>query len=190
MFVFAYGSLMYEPERPDALRSVRPARLPGLVRRFNKRSRARGCARHLAAEPRDVEGFVDGAHRVSLALGTVPGAGLDGLLLAYAPDAADDVLARLAAREGPGYRRSEVVVEVDGAACAAVTWLTDPDSGLVVELDLAAQARVLAAATPRQRGERALGADYLHGVQRALGAHGLRDPYVDALVGLVTGGDG
>ncbi|HHO53914.1 MAG TPA: hypothetical protein ENK18_24335 [Deltaproteobacteria bacterium] len=184
MIVFAYGSLMYEPELPSAILERRPARLVGHSRRFNKRSRSRGCPLHNAPPGPGVPGFVDGDLRLSLVLGTVPGGHMDGLMLRYDPAHAPKALAQIERREGAAYLRTEVEIHVsDGTSSGALAWLTNPRSPLLVELEPMDQAAILRAATPIQDVDgRARGAHYLLGVQRALAKLQTPDPGIDALV--------
>ncbi len=194
--VFAYGSLLYEPECPEDLLAVRPARLPGWRRSFNKRSWARGCR---AAEVRWPElsapaDFCRADFRQSLVLGTEPdpAGALDGGVLVYPAEVTEPLLARLDRREGydpddrpgSGYHRTWVEVEHlgDGRRDRAITYLTHRE-GPAYAGDLTPEeiARVLLCATPSQ-AERALGVEYLHGVCRALATFERRDPYLDELV--------
>lgn len=187
MIVFAYGSLMYEPELSHAVLERRPARLEGHSRRFNKRARSRGCPLHVAPPVPAVPGFVDGALRLSLVLGTTRGGHMDGMVLRYDPAHATEALARIERREGAAYLRTEVeVLSADGEALLAQVWLSNPRSPLLVDLDLTEQAEVLRAATPiRDVDGRARGAAYLFGVQRALARLQTPDPGIDALVDAV-----
>lgn len=183
LYVFGYGSLMYEPACAHRVLDVATAFLPGHARAFHLRSTARGCPDALCqGEP--VEGFLVDGLRLSLVLGTCPGNGLHGRVHRYAAEHADEVLGTLRRREGDAYEHRLVEVTVDDQVLQAHTFLSRWDHPLSVELSLADQARVLRAATPRLKGERALGADYLLGVQQALGELDLPDPTIDALVDL------
>lgn len=193
LWVFGYGSLMYEPEAPGRLRDLVPATLPGWSRAFNKRSLPRGCPEADALLPAPLPGWSTPDRRVSLCLGTSPspGAAMVGRLLRY--DAADarEVLAALDRREGvdavrPGpqdsYVRAEVTVLVDGRARTAITYLTRTDGVFHAPgLSLAETASILAHATPRTRGDRARGADYLLEAQATLARAGVEDPDLDRL---------
>lgn len=194
ILLFGYGSLMYEPERSDALIERVPARLPGWRRAFNKRSVVRGCPRALARHG-PLDGFLEDDTQVSLVLGLEPGDGLDGMVLRYPAAIADDLLARMHAREGWAPDRPErensyvprhLTVQTRSGPVRALAWVTNPASRRYVALALEQQARVLRHATPvRSPDGRARGADYLRGVGRALDAVGVRDPYVDDLIAAV-----
>ncbi|MGM0576491.1 MAG: gamma-glutamylcyclotransferase [Myxococcota bacterium] len=199
--VFAYGSLMFSPELPDALLRRERARLPGHRRDFNKRSIPRGCPAREARWPglEVPDGFVaDGAHH-SLALGTMPepGAALDGMILTYPRDVEDLLLEHLNRREGvrddrPPEENSYVRVVAPartraGREVEAVTYLSN-DRGRfhTPGLTLEEQARVLLHATPREDRGRALGVHYLLGSHRALREGGVTDAYLDDLVATVA----
>ncbi len=187
MIVFAYGSLMYEPELPDAVLERFPARLSGHHRRFSKRARSRGCPADVAPAVPAVPGFVEHGFRFSLVLGTEPGGQIDGLALRYDPAHADAALARIERREGAAYLRTALPIRAaDGRIVEAWVWLSNPDSALLVDLDVAQQAAVLRAATPtRDVDGRARGAGYLRGVARVLDQLGTPDPRIDALIDAV-----
>ncbi|MBX2803758.1 MAG: gamma-glutamylcyclotransferase [Myxococcales bacterium] len=180
--VFAYGSLISEPELPQHVQRRVVARLDGWHRTFNTRSESRGCP--AAARPRRaaVPGFEIGGDRRSLVLGTAPGGHIDGMLLTYPGAVRAELLARLQRREGPGYRHTQVQVTAGDLPCTAHAWLTAPDSQRRVDLPLEAQAAILAAATPvRDVDGRARGANYLFDVVEALAAVGVEDPELQRL---------
>lgn len=188
--VFGYGSLMYEPELPEALIERRPARLEGVHRWFCKRSRSRGCPARFAPARAPVPGFVDDAgDRWSLALGTQEGGHMDGLALVYPASVQATLLKRLHQREGPGYLGRAVTVFVDGAPLEAAAWLSDPHHESVVDLPMADQATVLLAATPTEDVDgRARGARYLLDLLELLADMGVWDPRMEALGELVRRG--
>ena len=187
--VFAYGSLMYEPELPGALVDRIPARLGGVHRWFNKRSHTRGCPPDYAPDRAAVADFHEDGHRVSLVLGTRNGGHIDGMALMYPEAAQAELMQRLRVREGDGYTPRAVTVAAREREWPAVAWLTDPRSARVVDVDLAMQAEVLLAATPRTDVDgRARGANYLFGVLRSLAALDVWDPRMEALGELVRRG--
>lgn len=186
--VFGYGSLMYEPELADRVVERRVGTLRGWRRRFNKRSISRGCPADRARGP-GLDGWLwEGDLRLSLVLGTEPDpdSAIVGEVLGYPIELAPALLARLRAREGPGYRKEIVTVETDQGPLQAWTWLTDPDSELIVSLDPDTKARVLRTATPTASPDgRARGAEYLRHTVRHLAALGVSDPYLDDLLARV-----
>ena len=200
LMLFGYGSLLYEPERPDALVDRFVARLDGLSRRFNKPSRPRGILRTEASwhgplpELPDEAFVLDDAY-LSLALGTRPGGYIDGEVLVYRDAAAADVMARMHQREGvvlgrdparDHYRCVEVEVRSGTQTTLATSWVSNPGGDWHVEgLTLAQEAAVLRRATPTTPRAHAKGARYLFGVERGLAARTLHDPYISALADAV-----
>ena len=193
--VFAYGSLIDEPEHPDRVRDLAPARWPAHRRRFNLRSAYRGCTHEHALFPHiEVADFSRAGARDSLVLGTAPAPGqtLDGALLHY-DDPDGSTLGALDRREGfdpnapersPYLRRATQVHTTDGTRDAWV-YVTNPTHPRVVELDPITQARVLPHAPPRHDplpGDRPRGAQYLLPLVRWLRAHARPDPILEALV--------
>ena len=191
--VFGFGSLMYEPEHPEALIDAIPAWWPGWRRAFNKRSHARGCDESERRWP-DLPvrpDFRTGTRVLSLALGTEPDPArtLEARVLRYRPEAADDVLAALDAREGydaedphSGYLRDRVTVRTAAGTLEAVVYRTNPHSALYVgDLPPAEAAAILLAATP-STGRRARGVDYLVQAVATLAEIGLHDPDLDVLL--------
>ena len=86
-FVFAYGSLIFDPELPHELINTAPAVLRGWKRSFNKVSHSRKCPANesfAAFEPQDPRLFRDGCY-VSIVLGTSADADAEvhGLALEY-----------------------------------------------------------------------------------------------------------
>ncbi|MBW2257954.1 MAG: gamma-glutamylcyclotransferase, partial [Deltaproteobacteria bacterium] len=144
--IFAYGSLMAEPEWPEVLIRSAPARLAGYRRSFNKRSWARGCNANNQRWPglpiRDV--FVDGDRCLSLSMGTEP-------------DPADRVRARMDLREGyypnrpdeSGYEPTQVTLDLRGSTCEARAYLSNRESQWYQgALSLEETAQLLLHATP------------------------------------------
>lgn len=185
--VFGYGSLMYEPELPGGLDDMVDATLPGWRRAFDKRSEARGCAEADALLPTGLPGWTAPGRRVSLCLGLQADAGahVAGKLLVYRPDVATRVRAALDGREGVqddrdpllnGYARRLLPVTTPTGVVQAVVYVTRPGSVLHAPgLDVDQTADVLAHATPRLRGARALGADYLFDALAVLDRVGVQD---------------
>ncbi|TNE89774.1 MAG: hypothetical protein EP330_10215 [Deltaproteobacteria bacterium] len=191
--VFAYGSLIFSPELPERVRERRPAVLRGHRRAFNKRSGPRACARdeqlfpHLADTlPQRFQG------PASLALGTLPGDAMRGVVLGYDENDADELFARLDQREGVwrdqpehtwSYRPSEVALDTPDGAVEAVAWLSNP-TGDWHEHALTGDevVRILLHATPREVGDYARGVDYLLQTWRALREIGVEDPHLDDLI--------
>ena len=179
--VFAYGSLIGQPELPDALLRTTPATLPGWRRSFNKRSRNRGTPVAEAFAGPTAAGFERDGHRDSLALGTEAGGAMVGAVLHYPSEVRDELLARLDRREGffpsrplaSGYVRRRVEVRVEGLPLSALTYLSNPDPNGAFRVpstwDAAARARVLIAASPREpRDPEWRGLHYLEGVRASL----------------------
>ena len=201
VLLFGYGSLLYDPELPEAVVDRFPARVHGMTRRFNKPSRPRGIRRdqadwHGPLPDLDADAFVLGPHYLSLALGTAPGPHLDGEVLVYRPDARAALLRRMHAREGiadptrPGpqdhYRCVEVTAEARGRTVRALSWVSNPGGAWHVEgLTLAQEAAVLRRATPAEPQPKVRGARYLFGVEAGLAGLGLHDPYVSRLADAV-----
>ena len=193
LYVFGYGSLVFSPECPDALVGRQHALLRGHRRCFNKRSGPRACAAEDRGWP-ELEGLVPPEFRSphSLALGTLPGGAMSGVLLAYDPGAGPRLFERLDRREGVdlqaprpqwSYRRERVSVSVPGGTVQAWTYLSNPGGHWhVEELEADMVIRILLHATPRLRQARAYGVDYLLDTARALRDEGLEAPGLDALV--------
>ena len=193
LYVFAYGSLVFSPECPGAIRGRSHAVLHGHQRCFNKRSGPRACAREDRGWA-ELESLVPPEFRrpYSLALGTRPGSSMTGVLFAYAPEFGPRLFDCLDRREGVdlgaprhqwSYRREQVQVSVDGEPQLAWTYFSNPGGDWHVD-DLGAEVvlRVLLHATPRTRQPRAFGVDYLLDTARALSAEGLSAPYLEELV--------
>jgi len=191
--VFAYGSLLYEPQHPEAVVRRQEAVLQGAVRAFDKISVPRGCAATHALHPAP-EGFaVQGWHR-SLALGLQTGVDgvVHGAVYTYDERAWPEVLAALERREGHdpdredalnGYRRALRTLHTPTGPVTAWVYVSNPDSVWSgVYLPHAARAEVLAAATPRVADPYARGADYLVRTVHTLARADVHDPQLDALV--------
>jgi len=190
LYVFGYGSLIFEPARPALVSDVVLATLPGWRRAINKRSHARGCpridARHTVPHADWHDRFTLDDHLLGLALGTTPGDAMDGALVSYPEAHAHDVLAEIDRREGHGYVRRSVTVQTSRGHVEAWTWLTDPDADLFEpHLDPDTTAAILHRATARPGHSKAVGAEYLRQSRRAVrDLHG-RTPILDELLGFL-----
>lgn len=169
LWVFGYGSLMWEPGFDWQDRVL--ARLSGWHRSFCMRSiHHRGTE----AEP----GLV-------LALDAAEGAVCDGVAFAVAAENADRTLNYLREREliSSAYlEKSLPVALADGRRVEAVTYVIDPDhvqycGGLPLE----EQARIIATAV----GGRGPNVEYLWNTAAHLGELGLADPDLDWLAARV-----
>ena len=112
IWIFGYGSLMWRPGFPFVVR--RPAHLAGFSRAFCRLSfRHRGTP--------EAPGMV---------LGLVPGGGCQGVAYGVAPAEQQAVLSYLDAREGEGYRRMGVSIEMENGSGPesgeALTYLPEP----------------------------------------------------------------
>jgi len=191
LYLFGYGSVLFEPERPDALLDMQPATWPGVQRAFNKTSTRRGCALAACSAP-TVPDFVADGQRLSLVLGTEPGEGIEGFVLRYPASVSEDVMERMNLREGfdpqreraaNGYLPTTAHVRLaSGQVLPATAWRSNPSCRAYVGvLPVSRVAAILRAATPDLPGPRAQGAAYLEGVRGALASAGLRDAALDHL---------
>lgn len=157
--LFAYGSLLFEPELADDLIETAPAALEGYRRAFNKLSLRRATA---CEESFDAFASLGNAYRregknISLALGTEPAAGdaIVGGLQIYPAHIVHDLQPKLDQREGfsgkrpsrqNGYLRSHVDLRQGTEAVSAITYLTNSDEACVwtigSEVDVFLRARV------------------------------------------------
>ncbi len=165
LWVFGYGSLMWEPGFDWQERVL--ARLSGWHRSFCMRS-----IHHRGTETQP--GLV-------LALDAAEGAACDGVAFAVAPENAERTLGYLREREliSSAYLEKTLPVALaDGRAIEAVTYVIDPDhvqycGGLPLE----EQARIIATAV----GGRGPNTEYLWNTAGHLGELGLADPDLDWL---------
>lgn len=169
MWVFGYGSLLWNPGFPVARRAV--ATLPDYHRSFCMRS-----VHHRGTE--DDPGLV-------LALDALPGASCRGLALAVEPGHEVPTLAGLREREliSSAYveRDLDVMLE-DGRSVTAVTYVIDPRHVQYCGgLHLEEQARIIARAT----GGRGPNCEYLWNTAEHLAEIGLDDPDLDWLAARV-----
>ncbi len=169
MWVFAYGSLIWNPGFPVAEQGV--ARLEGWHRSFCMRSiHHRGS---LAAP-----GLV-------LALDEAPGAVCDGLALRVEPGHETETLAGLREREliSSAYLERRVAVALaDGRMTPALAYVVDPRHDQYCRLDLETQARIIARAV----GGRGTNRDYLIATAEHLHALGIGDADLDWLAARVA----
>ena len=200
LHLFAYGSLMTEPEFADLIACRRVATLWGFRRVFHKISRVRGCAPSESAFPQlaTPKEFRTKDRRLSLVLGLerAEGEGVVGLLQSYGADDAQDVLKRLDVREGFSPQRPEVenayvrrpclVTLGGGEELQATTYFTNPDHPMVAgEIAPSEAATVLLAATPlalEPGGGKSRGLGYLEDARRALRQMGHFDQNLETLV--------
>ena len=166
MWVFGYGSLLWNPEFPVAEQVV--ARLPGYARSFCMRSiHHRGSE----AEPGLVLALDESAERAC-----------EGLALRVQPGHEDETLAGLREREliSSAYVEKNLVVDlVDGRHVNAVAYVIERDhvqycGGLPLE----EQAQIIARAV----GGRGPNTEYLFNTAKHLAELGLADADLDWLV--------
>lgn len=169
MWVFGYGSLLWNPGFPVARRVV--ATLPDYHRSFCMSS-----IHHRGTETDP--GLV-------LALDETPGSACRGLALAVAPGHEDQTLADLRERELISSAYLEKMLDImleTGSAVTAVTYVIDPHhvqycGGLALEH----QAQIIA----RAHGERGPNSEYLFNTAQHLSEIGLADPDLDWLTARV-----
>ena len=169
MWVFGYGSLIWQPDFPAA--EAVTARLEGWHRSFCMRSiHHRGSE----AEP----GLV-------LALDAAPGAVCLGLAFRVAPGAEAETLAALREREliSSAYLEREVELALtDGRTVRALAYVIDPAHAQYCGgLPLEEQAQIIV----RAQGGRGPNRDYLWNTAAHLDALGLGDPDLDWLAARV-----
>lgn len=169
MWVFGYGSLLWNPGFPVAQRVV--ATLPGYARSF--------CMRSIHHR-----GTVDDPGLV-LALDEHRGANCEGVAFAVSTGHEDQTLAMLREREliSSAYvEKNLTVTPVDGAPIVAVTYVIDADHAQYCGgLPLEEQARIIANAT----GGRGPNDEYLYNTTAHLAEIGLHDPDLEWLTSRV-----
>jgi len=165
LWVFGYGSLIWNPEFPVAEQGV--ARLDDYHRSFCMRS-----IHHRGTD--DDPGLV-------LALDAVPGGVCTGVAFRVQPGAEDVTIAALRERELVSSAYLEKVCEVelaDGRRVEAVTYIIDQHHVQYCSgLDLETQAKIIAAAV----GGRGPNDEYLFNTVDHLAQIGLSDPDLDWL---------
>lgn len=171
LWVFGYGSLIWNPEFPVAERRL--ARAEGWHRSFCMRS-----VHHRGTPERP--GLV-------LALDAAPGAVCDGVAFRVPEAAAEATLAALRAREliSSAYLETWLAVRLDdGRAVRALAFVIDRSHPQYCGgLPLEEQARIIARAT----GGRGPNRDYLWATADHLHALGIADPDLDWLSARVRG---
>jgi cation transport protein ChaC len=169
VWVFAYGSLMWNPEM--AFAETRPAVLHGFHRRFCLYSR-------------DYRGTPE---RPGLVLGLDRGGSCRGLARRLPPDALAAAIDRLWAREMAGqvYDMRAVTVATPKGAVAAYAFTVRRDNvDYAGRLPLDRVAAIIAGAT----GGRGTGRDYLANTVRHLDELGIRDRVLERLHNAVEAG--
>lgn len=169
MWVFGYGSLLWNPGFPVARREV--AMLHGFARSFCMTSiHHRGTEEH--------PGLV-------LALDEVDGAHCKGLALSVEAGHEEQTLAELREREliSSAYIERDLEVELtDGSLVTAVTYVIDPHHEQYCGgMPLEQQAQMIATAV----GGRGPNTEYLYNTAEHLVEIGLGDPDLDWLTGRV-----
>jgi cation transport protein ChaC len=166
-WIFAYGSLLWNPLFPVA--EMRPARLRGLHRRF--------CLWSLAARGTPA--------RPGLVLGLERGGSCCGVAMRLPAPLALDELHLLWRREMVvgSYHPRWVTLDADGRTLTALTFVVRRDHPQYAgKLSLAQEADVFGCAG----GAFGTCADYLERTRVALVAHGIVDPYLEALAAEVA----
>jgi cation transport protein ChaC len=164
LWVFGYGSLIWDPGFPVAERRI--ARLEGWHRSFCMRSI------HHRGTP-DAPGLV-------LALDRADGASCTGVAFRVTQGAEADTLATLRERElvSSAYLETVLPVLTDTGPLQALTYVIDPDHVQYCGgLALAEQARIIAGAT----GGRGPNREYLAATTAHLADLGIADPDLDWL---------
>jgi glutathione-specific gamma-glutamylcyclotransferase len=164
LWVFGYGSLIWDPGFPVAERRI--ARLEGWHRSFCMRSI------HHRGTP-DAPGLV-------LALDRADGASCTGVVFRVTAGAEADTLAGLRERElvSSAYLETVLPVVTDAGPLQALTYVIDPDHVQYCGgLALAEQARIIA----RASGGRGSNRDYLAATTAHLAHLGIADPDLDWL---------
>lgn len=168
MWVFGYGSLLWNPDFPVARSEI--ATLDGYARSFCMRSiHHRGSV----ADP----GLV-------LALDALAGSHCKGLALAVEEGHEDATLAALRERELVSSAYQEMILDValhSGETVPAVVYVIDPDHVQYCHLPLEEQAQIIAKAV----GGRGPNSEYLFNTTNHLDEIGLHDPDLDWLTGRV-----
>ncbi len=169
LWIFAYGSLMWQPDFPVA--EARVARTGGWHRSFCMWSiHHRGSA--------EAPGLV-------LALDRAEGGGCDGLALRVAPGAEAETLAMVRARELVSSAYLEIALPVvfrDGGGAEALAYVIDPDHAQYAgALASEEQAAIIA----RACGGRGRNCDYLWSTVAHMAELGIADPELEALAARV-----
>lgn len=163
MWVFGYGSLIWNPEFPVAEHVI--ARAKGWHRSFCMRSiHHRGTV--------EAPGLV-------LALDMAPDAVCQGVAFRVMPGAEAATLGVLRERElvSSAYLERQLEVQTDAGPVHALTFVIDPDHAQYCHLDLEEQARIIA----RASGGRGANRDYLWATAAHLAELGIADPDLEWL---------
>jgi glutathione-specific gamma-glutamylcyclotransferase len=164
LWVFAYGSLMWDPAIDFA--EVRRAWLPGHARRFIL------CDIYGARGTHEAPGLMAALDR---------GDGCHGLAFRVPAERVEDETRNLWAREMvlPSYVPGILPVDLDGDSVMALTFLADHDSDMIRgDLTRDEQVRYLATGTGFLGSSR----DYLETIARQFAALGIDDPDIVALM--------
>jgi len=167
LWVFGYGSLIWDPGFPVAERRI--ARLHGWHRSFCMRSiHHRGTI--------DQPGLV-------LALDEAEGATCTGVAFRVEPGHEAPTLFALREREliSSAYLERVLPIDTDEGLIAALAYVIDPDHAQYCQLDREEQARIIASAT----GGRGPNRDYLWSTTAHLAKLGIADPDLDWLASRV-----
>jgi cation transport protein ChaC len=163
LWVFGYGSLIWDPGFPVAERRI--GRVTGWQRSFCMRSiHHRGTVLH--------PGLV-------LALDRAEGAVCTGVAFRVAAGSEAATIAALRERElvSSAYLETRLAVETADGALEALAYVIDPDHAQYCQLDLQEQARIIAGAS----GGRGANRDYLWSTAAHLAALGIADPDLEWL---------
>jgi cation transport protein ChaC len=164
LWVFAYGSLMWDPAMDFA--EVRRAWLPGHARRFILRDI------HGARGTHEAPGLMAALDR---------GDGCNGLAFRIEAENVDEVTRNLWAREMvlPSYVPRFLPADLDGECIMALAFLADHDTDMIRgHLTREQQVRYLATGTGFLGSSR----DYLETIARQFAALGIDDPEVSTLM--------
>jgi cation transport protein ChaC len=167
LWVFGYGSLIWDPGFPVAERRI--GRVSGWHRSFCMRSiHHRGSV--------EAPGLV-------LALDRAEGATCQGVAFRVAPGAEDATLAALRERElvSSAYLEERLPVETAEGVLDALTYVIDPAHVQYCHLDLEEQAQIIA----RAQGGRGANRDYLWATAAHLADLGIADPDLEWLAARV-----
>jgi glutathione-specific gamma-glutamylcyclotransferase len=167
LWVFGYGSLIWDPGFPVAERRI--ARLDGWHRSF--------CMRSIHHR-----GTVENPGLV-LALDRAEGASCTGIAFRVEPGHEDATLAALREREliSSAYLERTLPVTTEAGLLDALAYVIDPDHVQYCRLDPEEQARIIARAV----GGRGPNRDYLWSTTAHLGELGIADPDLDWLASRV-----
>jgi glutathione-specific gamma-glutamylcyclotransferase len=163
LWVFGYGSLIWDPGFPVAERRI--GRVTGWHRSF--------CMRSIHHR-----GTVESPGLV-LALDRAEGASCTGVAFRVTGGAEAETVEALRARElvSSAYLETRLAVDSPGGVLEALTYVIDPDHVQYCNLELDEQARIIAGAT----GGRGTNRDYLWATALHLSDLGIADPDLEWL---------